>query len=90
MANANGKYFALYMTVMKRILDLGAYRYNLNTPEYRGFRKAVMSIFFNELQRFYNLNSDMFKDCKCGSNGYSQSACECGGSGKLLKSANVQ
>jgi len=81
----NGKFFRFYVEVMKRILDLGAYRYNVNTAEYRGFRKAVMSIFFNELQKFYNENKEIFVDCGCNATGYSQTDCHCGGSGKLLK-----
>lgn len=77
--------FHTALSVMKKVLDLIAFKYQKNSDDYKFFKKQIMDYFYGGLKElFVRLEDDKILDrCHCKANlrnGYKP--CEkCGGSG---------
>jgi len=72
------------LAVMKKILDLLAFKFDQRTNEFKYMKKQIMDYFYDTLNnKFrYLVNLKILKKCDCGTNvrkGYRK--CKCGGSG---------
>jgi len=74
------------LAIMKKILDLMAFKFDQRTNEYKYMKKQVMDYTYEGLKKLFSqLETDkLIKKCSCGTNvrkGYKP--CTCGGSGYI-------
>ena len=73
------------LSVMKKILDLGEFKFGKDKKEFQYFKKQIMDFTYKGLQKFFKqlVNEKILINCKCNAklrHGYSD--CEfCGGCG---------
>lgn len=74
------------LSVMKKVLDLIAFKFDNRTNEYKYMKKQIMDYTYEGLKKLFSqLESEkVIKKCSCGTNvrkGYKN--CLCGGSGYI-------
>ncbi len=74
------------LAVMKKVLDLIAFKFDNRTNEYKYMKKQVMDYTYLGMQKLFGQfeTEKLIKKCSCGTNvrkGYKP--CICGGSGYL-------
>jgi len=77
------------LSIMKKILDLMAFKLDQRTKEFKYVKAQVMDATYNGLKRLYRKleENKIIKKCPCGTNvrkGFKR--CECGGSGYINNS----
>lgn len=84
--------FHTCLAIMKKILDLIAFKYDKKSDDYKYFKKQIMDYFYNGLKDLFKVLSEqkMIEKCHCKANlrqGYKP--CEkCGGSGYKNRTEN--
>ncbi len=76
--------FHVSLSVMKKILDLIAFKYDKKSDDYKYFKKQIMDAFYKGLRDIFQtlLNEKILTNCHCKADlrqGYKP--CDCGGSG---------
>ena len=74
------------LAVMKKILDLVAFKFDQRTNEYIYMKKQIMDYTYQAMKILFKQfeNEKFIKKCPCGTNvrhGYK--SCDCGGSGYI-------
>ena len=76
--------FLANLAIMKKVLDLIAFKVDKNSEDYKYYKKEIMDSFYTKLKKLFSTleTEKVIKKCSCGTNlrkGYR--SCDCGGSG---------
>ena len=87
--NIAEKIFLTSLNQMKEILELGEFKFNIDSKEYKYFKKKTMDTFYRNMSNLFREleNENILESCKCGSNlrhGYTDCP-KCHGAGYVDK-----
>ena len=82
------KIYLEQLAVMKKLLDLMAFKLDQRTSDFKYMKSQIMDYFYNGLKKLFKEleNEGIITKCSCGTNvrkGYKR--CKCGGSGFINK-----
>lgn len=86
-AKLNVLIWDLILGMMKDCLQLGEFKFNPDTPDYKFFKSQVMSATYSRAELYFS-GSDLFERCSCGSlmkRGRNKDCKECQGSSWKMK-----
>lgn len=88
--NIAEKIFLTSISQMKEILELGEFKFGIDSKEYKFFKKKTMDAFYRNMSNLFREleNENVLRSCKCESNlrhGYTDCP-NCHGAGYVNKS----
>jgi len=68
--NVAGSIFEMQLTLMKRILKLGEFKFGKESDQFKFFKEEVMNATYEGTKKFFNQMSieGIFEKCSCGAN----------------------